>query len=152
MKKYQILVAIFATISTLTFSACNDDNDYEKALSHPDFKELSGLVKEMFPQATILDIDKDKGMTEVSIWDEQREKDVYFDEQKQWIRTSWDVRTSELPQEVKQAVTVTHPGFGIDDAEYVHALTGNWYELDLENNSTDQELKNLKITAGGTWL
>lgn len=56
---------------------------------------------------------------EVSIWDENKEKDVYFDSKKTWVGTSWDVRASELPQAVKQAVNARYPGFTIDDAEYV---------------------------------
>ena len=32
----------------------------------------------MYPNARILDIEKEKDYMEVSIWDENKEKDVYF--------------------------------------------------------------------------
>ena len=82
----------------------NDSDYYEDFIPQPDLDDFSALIKEMYPNARILDIEKEKDYMEVSIWDENKEKDVYFDSKKTWVGTSWDVRASELPQAVIQAV------------------------------------------------
>lgn len=131
----------------------NDSDYYEDFIPQPDLDDFSALIKEMYPNARILDIEKEKDYMEVSIWDENKEKDVYFDSKKTWVGTSWDVRASELPQAVKQAVNARYSGFTIDDAEYVQTpVSEEWYIIDLENKSTDEEVENLRIKADGTWI
>ena len=57
------------------------------------------------------------------------------------------------PQAVIQAVNARYPGFTIDDAEYVQTpVSEEWYIIDLENKSTDEEVENLRIKADGTWI
>ena len=131
----------------------NDSDYYEDFIPQPDLNDFSALIKEKYPNARILDIEKEKDYMEVSIWDENKEKDVYFDSKKTWVGTSWDVRASELPQAVIQAVNARYPGFTIDDAEDIQTpVSEEWYIIDLENKSTDEEVENLRIKADGTWI
>lgn len=37
-------------------------------------------------------------MTEVEIFHDAREKDVYFNGAQEWVKTQWEVRVSELPR------------------------------------------------------
>lgn len=43
-------------------------------------------------------------MTEVEIFHDAREKDVYFNGAQEWVKTQWEVRVSELPAAVSDAI------------------------------------------------
>ena len=85
---------------------------------------------------------------EVSIWDENKEKDVYFDSKKTWVGTSWDVRASELPQAVIQAVNARYPGFTMMMPNtYKHPYPKNGISSTWKTKSTDEEVENLRIKS-----
>lgn len=127
-------------------------NDYDGYLPQPDTQGIIAIVKPKYPNATIVEIERENGLQEVTILDENKEKEVYFNNQNEWVKTTWDVRLVDLPEAVKQAAATKYQGYVIDDADYVLTSTGEWYELDLENERTDQEVENIRITADGTWL
>ena len=54
-----------------------------------------------------MEYDYDKGLLEVEIWHENREKDVYFNGRNEWVYTEWDIRRSELPQAVTAAIAAS---------------------------------------------
>lgn len=127
--------------------------DYDDYLPQPEAQTIIELVKQMYPNARIVEIDREKnGVTEVEILDGMTCRELYFDSNNMWIKTTWEVRHSELPAPVKEAVTLNYQGYVIDDADYVNTPSGDWYELDLENERTDHEIDNLKITADGNWI
>ena len=88
---------------------------------------------------------------EVTILDENREKEVYFNERNEWMGTSWDVQVANLPEAVKKSVMEKYSDYVIDDADYVVTPDNEWYILDLENKQIDKELK-VKIDKDGVWL
>lgn len=53
---------------------------------------------------------------------------------------------------MKEAVKTKYQGYKIDDVNYVQTSSGDWYELDLENEKTDHEIENIKITVDGGWI
>ena len=69
---------------------------------------------------------------EVSIWDENKEKDVYFDSKKTWVGTSWDVRASELPQAVIQVLMPGIPDLpSMMPNTYKTPVSEEWYIIEL---------------------
>lgn len=128
------------------------DTDYDGYLPQPDVQDITALVMNMYPNARIIEIDREKGMAEVEILDGTVCREVYFDAKNEWVKTVWEVRRAELPDAVKQAAATKYPDYVIDDADYVATPAGDYYELDFENKGTDHEIDNVKITLNGSWI
>lgn len=113
--------------------------------------DIRAWIKKMYAGAIILEREYEHGLLEVTIRHENIKKDVYFDGRNEWVRTAWDVNVRALPDAVKQAVKVDYPDYVIDDADYVQTASGDWYELELEDENTDREW-DVKIKADGSWM
>ena len=112
--------------------------------------EVTGFISSKYPGARIVEYDYDKGLLEVEIWHENREKDVYFNGRNEWVYTEWDIRRSELPQAVTAAIATSEwATFSIDDIEYVQTPTAEYYLVELERGNREIELR---IAAEGTIL
>ena len=70
-------------------------------MPQPDANGIIAIVKQKYPNATIVEIEREKGLQEVTILDENKEKEVYFNERNEWMGTSWDVQVANLPEAVK---------------------------------------------------
>lgn len=121
-------------------------------LPQPDAQGIMAVVKQKYPQATIVEVERENGLQEVTILDGNKEKEVYFDDRNEWVKTVWDVRPADLPEAVRLAVAAKYQGYVIDDADSVVTPSGEWYELDLEDERTDREWEDVKIAADGAWL
>ena len=95
------------------------------------------FINEHYADARIIDIDQEQGNIEVDIIHENRNKDVTFDTQGNWLSTSWDLFYNELPQAVSQAVQTAYPGYRLDDADYVETPADSYYLVELENGEPD---------------
>lgn len=133
-----------------TGSSGNNES-YLPSTSSSSTQTISSVVAEKYPNATIIEIDYEQGYIEVEILDGNVCRDVYYSTSYEWLKTTWDVRTSELPTAVTQAVATDYSEYTIDDAEYVNTPSGDWYELELEHKRADYEI-DVKITADGTWI
>ena len=80
------------------------EEDYDDYLPQPDANGIIAIVKQKYPNATIVEIEREKGLQEVTILDENKEKEVYFNERNEWMGTSWDVQVANLPEAVKKSV------------------------------------------------
>ena len=127
------------------------EEDYDDYLPQPDANGIIAIVKQKYPNATIVEIEREKGLQEVTILDENKEKEVYFNERNEWMGTSWDVQVANLPEAVKKSVMEKYSDYVIDDADYVVTPDNEWYILDLENKQIDKELK-VKVDKNGVWL
>ena len=114
---------------------------------------LTDKIKEFITQkyagARIIESDMEKGMTEVDIFHEGREKDVYFNGAQDWVRTEWGVRVNELPAAVLDVIRKTYADYRIDDADYVETRTESYYLVELERGESEV---NLRILPNGTIL
>lgn len=128
------------------------ENDYDGFLPQTDVKDITDFISQKYPNASIIEIDRENGMFEVEILDGRVCRDVYFNNKNEWIKTTWDVYYIDLPDAVKEAVKTKYQGYKIDDVNYVQTSSGDWYELDLENEKTDHEIENIKITVDGGWI
>lgn len=105
------------------------------------------FVKEKYPNAKIVEVDVERGITEIDIIDGNIGKEVLLDASNKWISTSWEVFISTLPKVVTDAVAASYNGYLIDDAEYFETPAGNYYLLELEKAGAS-DVK-IKVDANG---
>lgn len=111
---------------------------------------VSEFIARKYPGAQIMEYDYDDGLLEVEIWHDNREKDVYFNGRNEWVYTEWDIRRSELPKAVADAIASSQwATFAIDDLEYIQTPGGEYYLVELERGKQEVELR---ITAEGVIL
>lgn len=114
----------------------------------PPASSIEEFIQKKYPGARIIEIDReDFGYTDVDIIYNKMLLELLFDKEGVWVRTTQDVRVSELPRVVSDAVLAKYPGYRIDDAEWVETPEGKWYEIELEDNR-DREIL-LQVTADG---
>lgn len=113
---------------------------------------IEAFIKDKYPNARIVEIDVEHGMTEVDIIHENIAKEVIFNGQNAWVSTSWDVLIANLPEAVKAKVSIQYPTYRIDDAEYFDVPEGqtDYFFLELEKQGSPDI--NLKIDVDGNIL
>lgn len=144
MKKMMSLLAATLVVFAV---ACNDDDDAKK------IDQLDPVVVEkiesLYPASRVVDVDYYQNYTEVDIMDGTTPREVYFDLQGAWIRTETDVRISDLPKVVTDAIASSqYASLRLDDADYVQTPEGDYYLVELDSNPDVY----LSITADGTIL
>lgn len=131
----------------------------ELSLYEPTFNGGAGVptdvdtfIRENYPGATILEQEIDNGYLEVEIRHDGREKSVLFNGAGAWVKTTWEVRRNELPAAVTQTVAASqYASWEFDGADFVQSPDGEWYEIELEQERPEQEVK-LRVAANGTVL
>lgn len=110
---------------------------------------IKAFITEKYPDARIVEVDVERNMIEVDIIHNNTAKELLFTSAGEWISTSWDIRTANLPQQVVSAANTRHPGYRIDDADFVETPTAEYYLLELEQGEKEVYLK---VKADGTIL
>lgn len=126
------------------------DNDYENILPQTPAAGIDAWLKQNYPEARIIDIDKEDGRTEVEIIDNRLVREILFTASGEWLLTKTELQASNVPALVMDALKATeqfakYPK--IDDIdEYITKANGTYYKFELESNygSTD-----VYITADG---
>ena len=142
MKKIWSALLLFAVIA---LGACNDDDN-----NNPVVDEIvKAYISENYPGAVIRDTDYDRGFLEVEIYHDARIKDVFFNSLDEWIATSWDVSTADLPAAVTAKITELYSNYRIDDADYVVTPLREAYRIDIERGNIE---KIIYVSAAGEIL
>lgn len=115
-----------------------DSDDYIPTQLPP---VVAAFIKENYPQARIMEVEQERGITEVDVIDGSRGKELLFDVNGAWISTSWDIRPPELPDAVKNTVLGSYAGYTTDDADVFETPQGNYYLLELERGEHEIEVK-----------
>lgn len=111
---------------------------------------IDQYIGKNYPDAIILDYDREGSITEVDIMDAGVIRELYFDAKGDWLRTTTDVLPANLPQAVLEAIAASdYQLWQIDEAELVVTPSSEYYLVELE--SGDQEV-NLRITPAGEIL
>ena len=104
---------------------------------------LKNFINEKYPQATIVDIEVEKGITEIDILHENKAKELHFNSTNEWLYTTWDVREREI-QDIATKVLNDNPGFKIDDIDYKESADGSEvYIFELEKGNQE-----IHVTVG----
>lgn len=127
-------------------------DDYEDFIPAQLPESVKTFIDSRYPGWQLIEVDHEKGQTEVEIVQERTPREVVFDAAGQWVSTTSDIRRSEVPQAVLQAIAASaYSGYEIDDIEWVETPGGTWYAAELEDEASDKEVT-LRITAEGTIL
>lgn len=121
-------------ISVIALGACSDDNDSRPVVD----ENVKNFILSTYPGAVIRDTDYERGYLEVEILHDSRIKDVYFNSADEWVATSWDVSTVELPAAVTATIKETFPNYRIDDADYVVTPQREAYRIDVERGNIEK--------------
>ena len=98
---------------------------------------LKNFINEKYPQATIVDIEVEKGITEIDILHENNANELHFNSANEWLYTTWDVREREI-QDIATKVLNDNPGFKIDDIDYKESADGSEvYIFELEKGNQE---------------
>ncbi|MBR2607058.1 MAG: PepSY-like domain-containing protein [Bacteroidaceae bacterium] len=131
---------------TLAFAGTScDDDDNNVAIND----NVRTYINTHYPGAVILEAEYNYGYLEVDIYHDTLNKDVYFDNNDAWVKTTWDVAITTLPEAVTAAITTAYPDYRTDDAEYVETPDGTYYSIELEQGERDIYIK---VTSEGTIL
>lgn len=122
------------------------NDDYSNYIPQQPTTGITQVVSQKYPNAKIVEVDRENGMTEVEIVDGNVRRDVYFDLSGKWLYTETDISVFSLPRNIVQVISASYPGYVIDDAEYMETPQGNYYLLELERRKTEVKVK---ITADG---
>ncbi len=99
---------------------------------------IESYITTTYPNATILDFEREGGITEVDILDDGVVRELYFDAAGTWLRTVTDVRPAELPEAVLQAIAASdYATWRIDDAENIVEGAGEYYLIELESGERE---------------
>lgn len=128
MKKlFPIIILLLAVV------AC--DNDYK----YPIDESILDFISKEYRGASIREAEySDNGLFEVEIRHDSHIKDVYFDQNDEWVYTIWDVKVLNLPDAVKSGVEKAYPGYRIDDADFVQRADGEFYKLEIEKGEFEK--------------
>lgn len=141
--------------------ADDDDDDHYLPEQNGQLTEaMRNFIDTQYPGARLVEVDIEddgqyRGYTEVDIIhldnDLKRNvsKEILFDKSGTWVRTSWDVRRSDLPAVVLTAIdtqiTTNYPGYRFDDAECIENANGKYYRIELEKNNSQDVYLNLNV-------
>ncbi len=115
-----------------------DGNGNDEHLPNATPDTIKELITEMYPGATILEIDTEARGTEVDILHENIHKEVWLDSQDNWLYTEWEIRSSQAPDVVMNAFRASaYASYRIDDIHVIQKAEGLFYEFELEQGDRD---------------
>lgn len=114
-----------------------------------------GLTFRFADYTEIVETDREHGQFEVDIIHDGVAKKVLFDNNGNWLSTSWEISPDTLPEAVKtaiqQAINDNYVGYEADDEPgMVETPDGNYYRIELEAEDGREVI--LKIREDGTLL
>ena len=114
-----------------------DDDDNNVTLND----NVRTYINTHYPDAVILESVYNYGYLEVDIYHDSLNKELYFNSNDAWVKTTWDVAINALPSAVTSAIATEYPDYRIDDADYVDTPDGVYYSIELEKGERDVYIK-----------
>ncbi|MBQ2413586.1 MAG: PepSY-like domain-containing protein [Rikenellaceae bacterium] len=144
---YLLAISIFALLS---LNSCDKYDDYSDMMLYSNSEDIKSTVVELYHQARIVEMDKDRRTIEVDIIDSNNiKRDVYLDLSFNWIRTETDISRNALPVEVTDKIAGKYAGWFIDSVKQIDSPQGSYYLVEIEKGERD---KYIKIEANGNIL
>lgn len=144
---YLLAISILALFS---LSSCEKYDDYGDMMLYSNADNIQASVIEIYPQARIIDMDRDRKTIEVDIIDSNNiKRDVYLDLSFRWLRTETDINRNALPTEVINRIASEYASWFIDSAKQVDTPQSSYYLVEIEKGERDRYIK---IDAAGNIL
>lgn len=143
---YLLAISIFTLLSLIS---CEKYDDYGDMMLRPNANDIQAAVVKIYPQARIVEMDKDRQTIEVDIIDNNIKRDVYLDLSFNWLRTETEIRRDALPIEAANRLASEYANWVIDSVKLVDTPQGSYYLVELDKGERD---KNVKIDASGNIL
>lgn len=132
MKKLFPLIVVL-----LLLIACDNDGMYGSQLN----STIVEFIQKEYRGATIRSAEyDDNGLYEVEIKHDSRIKELYFGTNNNWVYTTWNVKISDIPPTIKNAISARYPGYRIDDADYIESVEKSYYKIELEKGELEQTI------------
>ena len=105
---------------------------------------FTAFVKQQYPNAEIVKMETEINGTEVDIKDNGVEKELYFDNAKQWVSTSWDIKPEDVPVAIMgELENSAYALWGMKEVLIIERPDGIFYLFELtKDNNTVQVLYN----------
>lgn len=143
---YLLVISIFTLLSLIS---CEKYDDYGDVMLRSNANDIQAAVVKIYPQARIIEMDKDRQTIEVDIIDNNIKRDVYLDLSFNWLRTETEIRRDALPIEAANRLASEYANWVIDSVKLVDTPQGSYYLVELDKGERD---KNVKIDASGNIL
>lgn len=143
---YLLAISIFTLLSLIS---CEKYDDYGDMMLRSNANDIQAAVVKIYPQARIVEMDKDRQTIEVDIIDNNIKRDVYLDLSFNWLRTETEIRRDALPIEAANRLASEYADWVIDSIKLVDTPQGSYYLVELDKGERD---KNVKIDASGNIL
>lgn len=132
MKRVLIAIAM-AAAAALTLLSCEKYDDGKPS------KDVRSEFNKMYPGARDVEWEPEFGNWVVSFETGKvpnvKEHEAWYDVSGNWLRTETDVRESDLPKAVRDALEASEyasPYLKIDDIDFVETPDGDFYQVDVE--------------------
>lgn len=130
----------------------DDDDDHDDMLPQELPQAVTDFIAQKYPGARIVDIERENGGLEVEIVDGRTPREIAFSADNAWIWTKTEMRRSEVPAVVMNALGASqYAAWEIDDIDRYDAPDKVWYLFELEEPQTEREVK-VRIQDDGTIL
>lgn len=118
-----------------------DDYDYRDFIPSAPSSGIEAFISERYPDARIVDMEREDGGIEVDIVDGRKFRELYFDRSEIWLMTKTEIRYTELPEAVSAVLGQQYSDYRIDDIDYYETSdNGNFYRIELESMRGDMTI------------
>lgn len=119
-----------------------DDDNHLRYIPKQLSPAISNFIVRNYPNAKVIDIDKENRKIEVDILDGAVKRKIVFTPLEEWQYTKTEVRISEIPEAVMQAFEKSkYSGYKVDDIDFYDTPDKDYYIFELENEPEDIRLK-----------
>ncbi len=130
MKKYMTICVV-----ALTFLMVSCEKEFGPNQVNLNVREF---IENKYSDSRIIEAEKLNGILTVDIIHDGRQKDVVFNKKYEWLYTEWDLKFTEIPEAVLDAVTQSEYGsYSLDGADYVEEPTREYYRVELEKGNKE---------------
>lgn len=125
----------------------DDNDDQEHYLPAQLSEKIQSFLQTKYPQARVIETEREKGYVEVDIIDSKTHREVVFTTEGDWMYTKTEINRNSVPQTIMDALNASEYGkYKIDDIYHMDAPEAPYYYFELESGSKEVDLK---ITEDG---
>lgn len=135
MKGKLSFLAILVCCIPLFIGCSNNQKQATNTVEVP--KAIQSFLNQKYPNATVLEFDKEKKGPEVDIREKGIRKEVIFNTNKEWVYTKWDIRPENVPVVVMdELASSAYNQYKVKEVDAIEKPAGMFYvfELKMDNN------------------